>query len=134
MGVARPDKRFAARLRRDQTDAERRIWLALRNRRLAGAKFRRQVPIGPYVADFVCLDSKLIVELDGGQHGGPQDAVRQQWLEERAFQVLRFWNNEVTTNFEGVLTTIAAHLAPPNSLPPDHPHPGPLPPAGEGEG
>jgi very-short-patch-repair endonuclease len=85
----------ARRLRREQTDAERRLWSRLRNRQLDGFKFRRQVPIGRYVADFVCTEVRLIVELDGGQHVDRQiyDAERTAALESDGFTVKRFWNN-----------------------------------------
>jgi len=111
MAVNRPSNVRAVRLRHNQTDVERKLWLAVRDRRLLDAKFRRQVPIGPYVVDFLCLDAKLIIELDGGQHAD-EDSARQTWLEQNGYRVLRFWNNELTTNFEGVLATIAGVLAP----------------------
>lgn len=99
------------RLRRDSTDAEMRIWLALRDRRLAGFKFVRQLTIGPYIADFVCRDRKLIVELDGGQHSeNRRDAIRDAFLAREGYKVLRFWNNDVITNRDGVLQTILAEL------------------------
>ncbi|WP_299393931.1 endonuclease domain-containing protein [Pelagibius sp.] len=107
----------ARRLRRNETEAERRLWAALRNRQLAGHKFRRQVPLGRFVVDFACYDEKLVVELDGGQHSGGQhvdhqekDAARTKWLEARGFRVLRFWNHEVLENLEGVLAKIAEAL------------------------
>ena len=113
----RPDKeqRNRARaLRAAMTPAERRLWQALRKKQL-GARFRRQAPVGPYIADFLSLDARLIVEVDGGQHGtdaGRQhDARRTAFLEGKGFRVLRFWNNEVTGNLEGVLTRIAEALA-----------------------
>jgi very-short-patch-repair endonuclease len=83
----------ARRLRREMTDAERRLWAMLRGSQLEGAKFRRQVPIGRYIADFACFKSKLIVELDGSQHAdSAYDAERDAWLEAQGFRVLRFWN------------------------------------------
>ena len=114
----------AARLRRDMTDAERILWLQLRGRRLGGFKFKRQWTIGPYVVDFCCWEARLIVEVDGGQHSPGRDAARTQWLEAQGYRVRRFWNNEVVENVEGVLETIAREL--------NHPHPNPLPQAGEG--
>ena len=104
--------RHARALRANQTEAETRLWQSLRDRQLAGAKFRRQTPVGPYIADFVCLAAKLIVELDGGQHAenAEADAVRTAWLEGRGFRVLRFWNNDVLVNTEGVLEEILAAL------------------------
>src|SRR5215469_14280694 len=102
----------ARRLRRDSTEAEKRLWYRLRARQIEGAKFVRQDPIGPYVVDFACRQRRLIVELDGGQHAtDTRDAVRDQWLSERGYRVLRFWNNDVLSNTEGVLETIAAALS-----------------------
>ena len=102
--------RHARALRANQTEAETRLWGLLRDRRLAGVKFRRQVPIGPYIADFVCLAAKLIVEVDGGQHGedAAADAARTVWLEGQGFRVLRFWNNDALANSDGVLEEILA--------------------------
>ena len=89
------------------TDAERKLWLALRDRRLAGYKFRRQVPVGPFIVDFVSYHARLVIEVDGGQHAeSPRDARRDQWLAVNDFRVLRFWNNDVLRNIEGVLTVI----------------------------
>jgi very-short-patch-repair endonuclease len=105
--------RRARELRRSMTEAEHRLWKALRAQSL-GAKFRRQVPIGSYVADFACLPKKLIVEVDGGQHlDNSLDAVRDAWLRSRGFRVLRFWDHEVFRNLEGVLETIAGALVGP---------------------
>jgi very-short-patch-repair endonuclease len=113
----------ARRLRRDQTDAERKLWFRLRDRRLNGLKFRRQVPIDRYVVDFCCESAHLIVELDGGQHAerSAEDAARTAPLEARGYLVLRFWNNEVLQNMDGVLEVIAGTARP---VPP---HPNPLP-------
>jgi len=108
--VRRQISPHAARLRREQTDVEQRFWLAVRNRRLAGAKFRRQATIGSYVVDFLCVEAMLIVELDGGQHDEAVDAARTRFLESRGYRVLRFWNNQVVENFEGVLETVAEAL------------------------
>lgn len=85
------------------TDAERLPWRHLRQRQVAGQKFRRQHPMGNYIVDFACLEASLIVEVDGGQHADRQeyDRERTAWLEGRGFRVLRFWNNEVLTNIEG---------------------------------
>jgi len=104
--------KMARRLRRDQTDAERRLWSRLRGRALAGFKFRRQVPIDRFVADFACIEAKLIVELDGGQHADriAYDEARTKVLEQAGFQVLRFWNHQVLLETEGVLEDILAHL------------------------
>ena len=102
----------ARQLRARQTDAERKLWFLLRDRRLNGAKFRRQVPIGKYIADFVCQEAKLIVELDGGQHEDQveYDTARSEWLAGVGYRVLRIWNNDLTENEEGVLTAIYNEL------------------------
>jgi very-short-patch-repair endonuclease len=102
----------ARQLRTRQTDAERKLWFLLRDRRLNGAKFRRQVPIGNYIVDFLCQESKLIVELDGGQHADQvaYDTARTEWLVSVGYRVLRCWNNELTENEEGVLTAIYNEL------------------------
>ena len=114
----------AAALRQNQTDAERRMWMLLRDRRLAHLKFKRQEPIGRYFVDLICLQKRLIIELDGGQHNdNPADEKRTAWLESQNFKVIRFWNNDVLKNPEGVLTTILLHL---KIIP--------SPPAGEGRG
>ena len=107
------EKRPLARsLRREGTDAEAVLWRRLRDRSLAGRKFRRQHLVGDYVVDFVCLDARLVVELDGGQHDRDADAAstRTAVLERRGFRVLRFWNSEVLTNLDGVLEAIARTL------------------------
>ena len=100
----------AGRLRRDATNAEKMIWHILRNRQLAGAKFRRQATLGRYVVDFLCVEAKLVVELDGGQHDAETDAQRTRWLEAQGYRVMRFWNNDVIENLEGVADTIRASL------------------------
>jgi very-short-patch-repair endonuclease len=92
------------------TDAEHRLWQLLRAKRLSGWKFRRQPPIGPYRPDFVCHSAKLIVEADGGQHGPGFDGARDEWLSSEGFRILRFWNNDIFNNEEGVLTTILSAL------------------------
>ena len=113
----------ARRLRRDQTDAERKLWFRLRDRRLNGMKFRRQMPIKSYVVDFCCESARLIVELDGGQHSEScvEDARRTADLEAYGYLVLRFWNNDVLSNIGSVLETVVATA---NHVPP---HPNPLP-------
>ena len=100
----------ARRLRQGSTLAEGLLWRRLRNRGLAGAKFRRQHPAGPYVADLCCLESMLIVEVDGSQHGPARDARRTAILEGEGFTVLRFWNEDVLHNLEGVLLLIEEAL------------------------
>jgi len=93
-------------LRQNMTDAEKKIWQHLRDRRFENLKFRRQHPIPPYVADFFCEDLNLIIELDGGQHSPETDEKRSDFLNQQGFIVLRFWNNDVLSNIEGVLTEI----------------------------
>jgi len=126
--VRETPRRYARDLRRHQTDAERRLWRRLRDRQLAGAKFRRQHPIGQYIVDFCCLEAKLVVELDGGQHAARRatDTERTAFLEAQGYRVLRFWNNDVLSNLDGVLQRIAEALR--------HPHPGPLPERERGPG
>ncbi|MFC5067673.1 endonuclease domain-containing protein [Flaviflagellibacter deserti] len=102
---------LARQLRAELTDCERILWRELRSRRFAGRKFRRQVPIGPYIADFVCLDAKLVIELDGGQHSeSARDEIRDAYLKSAGWTVLRFWNNDMLRNREGVLTVISHTL------------------------
>jgi very-short-patch-repair endonuclease len=97
-------------MRRAPTDGELRLWRLLRDRRLSGFKFRRQVPVGSYIVDFLCVVAKLIVEADGSQHAeSPRDNICDAYLESQGWKVLRFWNNEVLQNREGVLETIFAH-------------------------
>ena len=102
----------ARQLRKDSTDAERRMWALLRNRQFADRKFRRQVPIGPYVVDFVCLEKRLIVELDGGHHmtRGDYDAERTKWLMGQGFRIIRFWNNQVLNEAVSVLDALLLEL------------------------
>jgi len=99
----------ARKLRRNSTPPERIVWSVLRGRRLAGLKFRRQEPIGPYVVDFCCRQLKLIVELDGMSHdvSGDRDEVRTQWLEEQGYRVLRVTNWDVNDDLEAVARGIA---------------------------
>lgn len=117
-------------LRTGATDAERRLWSHLRNRRLAGHKFRRQHPIGSCIADFACLEAGLVVEVDGGQHFEPDgvdsDARRTRLLNAAGFQVLRFDDRQVLAQTDDVLAAIHRWLLA------HHPHPNPLPRAGEG--
>jgi very-short-patch-repair endonuclease len=96
------------------TKAEGRIWSRLRAHRFQGYSFRRQLPIGPYIADFVCLDARLIVEIDGGQHASTEaarDKKRDAWLRSQGFAILRYWNNDVLAKLNGVLEDIAATLS-----------------------
>ena len=87
---------------------ERKLWMRLRGRRLRGAKFRRQVPIGPYYADFACLPEKLVVEVDGEHHDGQRvyDATRDRWLRDHGYRVLRFWASEVDEDLDVIVTAI----------------------------
>lgn len=103
---------IAKQLRTNQTPEEQQLWYLLRAKRFHGYKFRRQMPIGPFFADFVCYRARLIVELDGGQHAENTDYDRQRtaWLNARGWKVLRFWNNELRENEEGVLMRILEHL------------------------
>ncbi|WP_407518718.1 endonuclease domain-containing protein [Methylobacterium oryzisoli] len=106
--------RRARGLRQTQTEPEARLWSRLRDRRLGGFKVVRQCPIGPYVADFACREARLIIELDGGQHAdSAHDRRRDAWLASQGFRVLRFWNDEVSSNLPGVLETILAALSSP---------------------
>jgi Uncharacterized protein conserved in bacteria len=96
------------------TDPERRLWSVLRNKLVAGLRFRRQQPIGPYVADFYCAAEKLVIELDGGRHGADRamsyDAARTQWLSEQGYRVVRFANDDVRRDRQGVVDSIVRYL------------------------
>ena len=101
----------ARKLRNDMTDAERRLWSHLRANQLGGAKFIRQHPIGDFVVDFACRSARLAIELDGGQHAdNPADDVRTRIIEAHGYRVIRFWNNDVLQNTDGVLTAILEEL------------------------
>ena len=101
----------ARKLRNDMTDAERRLWSHLRASQLEGVKFIRQHPIGDFVVDFACRSARLAIELDGGQHAdNPADDARTQIIEAHGYRVIRFWNNEVLQNTDGVLTAILEEL------------------------
>jgi very-short-patch-repair endonuclease len=105
---------MARRLRRQTTDAEKRLWRALRKFDLEGSHFRRQIPIGPYIADFGCMAARLLIEVDGSQHGDDRkrayDAARTRWLAKEGYRVLRFWNNDISNNMNGVLEAIYAAI------------------------
>jgi very-short-patch-repair endonuclease len=105
-------KQNARRLRKQMTDAERALWHLLRRKQIDGHRFRKQVPIGKYIVDFVCLDARLVIEVDGGQHSdaAEADAVRDAWLRSQNFRVLRFWNNDVLKNPEGVMQVVIEAL------------------------
>ena len=98
----------AKALRKRSTDVEMILWRSLRAKQMEGLKFRRQQPIGRYIVDFVCFETKIIIEVDGGQHAVERvnDAERDEWLRSQGFKVLRFWNNEVVTNTQGVLEVV----------------------------
>src|SRR5580698_6177837 len=104
----------ARRLRRNTTDAEKRLWYHLRRLDLDGSHFRRQVPIGPYIADFACMAARLVIEVDGSQHaddrGQNHDERRTRWLMKEGYRVLRFWNNDLVRNMDGVMETVYAAL------------------------
>jgi len=119
-------QQHARDLRRNSTDAERWFWKRLRNRQLLGHKFRRQVPIGPYIVDFICLELRLVIEVDGSQHRRQDDydESRTQFLGTQGYRVLRYWNNEVLQQGEAVLESIVQALL--------APHPNPSPRRGEG--
>ncbi len=103
---------FARAMRREPTEAERRLWLALRGRRFLSWKFRRQVPIGPWIADFVCFEARLVIEVDGGQHAeNVRDAARDRWFAAEGFRVLRLWNHEVLAASETALDAVFAALS-----------------------
>ena len=104
---------MARRLRHNATDAERRLWSRLRNRQVGGVKFRRQVPIGTFVADFASIEAKLVIEVDGSQHAqaAEADRLRSDALGSTGYLVLRFWNNDVIDNIDGVVKEIERTLA-----------------------
>ncbi|MBI5903410.1 MAG: endonuclease domain-containing protein [Deltaproteobacteria bacterium] len=102
---------LAKNLRKAPTDAEKLLWKHLRLKQAEGFKFRRQSPVGNYIADFACFEKKLIIEVDGGQHADSvKDKKRDRWFKENGFKILRFWNNEVLDNTEGVLEVIRGEL------------------------
>ena len=111
----------ARQLRNNQTRAERALWQCLRKHQV-GVKFRRQHPLGPYIADFVCFEKRLIIEIDGGQHQEQieYDETRTDWLQQQGYKILRFWNNEILNEPAGVIAIIVIEL----NL---HPHPNPPP-------
>jgi len=116
----RKQKINSRRLRREQTDAESKLWARLRDRQLCSAKFRRQHAIGPFIADFCCVERGLVIEIDGGQHAtqAQADQRRSAHLERSGYRVLRFWDNEVLMNMEAVLERIFQVLNDPYPCPP----------------
>lgn len=131
MGVVRliikrrikPETTVNARsLRSEMTNAERRMWQFLRGKQLDNFRFRRQHPVGKYIVDFACVEMKLVIELDGGQHQDQVDCdeLRTKYLQSQGWRVLRFWNNDVLGNLDGVLSSVLDSL---RSLPPSRPPP-----------
>ena len=113
------ENRLQRTLRSNMTDAERLLWKRLRGCQVKGYKFRRQHPFNDFILDFVCLDAKLVIEVDGGQHNGStQDVVRDQVLENAGFRVMRFWNNQVLNELESVVESIWLELERRNPSPP----------------
>lgn len=113
--MKKPDHliKTARRLRVNQTDAERILWHVLRSNK-TGFKFRRQHPIGSYIADFICVKKSLIIELDGGHHTAEKDRLRTEYLNDHHYTIIRFWNDEVRKNLEAVYRMIEYHLHKPN--------------------
>jgi primosomal protein N' (replication factor Y) len=117
-----PMRNRARKLRRNLTDAELALWRELRRTSL-GWRFRRQFPIPPYIVDFACVEARLLIEVDGGQHSRPGEHDRRdRLLRRRGWRILRFWNSDVLQNRTGVLQTISAELGPWPSM---YPHPNP---------
>jgi very-short-patch-repair endonuclease len=112
--IGRFRRATARRLRANATETEILLWKRLRGIETAGTHFRRQVPIGPYVADFACMAARLVIELDGSEHNidahRAKDEQRTRWLESEGYRVIRFWNNDLTSNMDGVLETVYAAL------------------------
>ncbi|MBD2746404.1 endonuclease domain-containing protein [Microvirga sp. BT688] len=131
--MVKEPRQFARNLRKVPTSAEDVLWQALRGRRFQGLKFRRQVPLLKYTVDFLCLERKLVVELDGKQHGwfAEYDARRTEEINGHGFELLRFTNHDVLNDLEFVLLKIAEAVTSPE---PSYPHPWPLSHTGEGKG
>jgi very-short-patch-repair endonuclease len=120
-----PEQKQRARvLRNNATPAERRLWQLLRASQLDGFKFSRQIAIGPFIADLVCRKEKLVIELDGGQHGDARDIARQRFIEARGYRVLRFWNHQVLNDPDMVFEVVRSALLQEKSPPPTPPVPG----------
>ncbi len=109
----------ARQLRKRPTSAENLLWQKLRNRQLEGFKFRRRQPLGPYIVDFINFEKKIVIEVDGGQHtkSPAKDKKRDDWLNEEGFEVMRFWNNEVFENLDGIWQVIRDRLITPSPVP-----------------
>jgi very-short-patch-repair endonuclease len=124
----------AIRLRAEMTEAEKKLWRYLRGRQLDSRQFRKQVEIDDYVVDFCCLKARLVIEVDGGQHNAraAQDEARTRYLNAQGYRVIRFWNNEVLQNIDGVLQEIVRALQLPRLRDVSHPHPNPPPIRGRG--
>jgi len=110
---------IARMLRKGSTNAEKILWYHLRGRKLEGYKFRRQQPMGRYIVDFVNFEKRVVIELDGGQHAIEKDTDKERdaWLKAQGFKVLRFWNNDISQNLEGVLEVIRKRLISPSPGP-----------------
>ena len=110
MTISRWTNPHATQLRQDMTTAERTLWFAIRDRRLGGFKIHRQVSVGPYVVDFLCVEARLVSELDGGQHEPGIDADRTTTVQALGYEITRFWNNDMPGNLNGVLTVLLGAL------------------------
>lgn len=104
-------KARARAMRKAMTTAEATLWFALRDRRFLGLKFRRQVPLGPYIADFYCAAHRMVIEADGGGHDGPRDEMRDAWFAVRGFRVIRLWNSDILGDLSGCMTLIAREVS-----------------------
>ena len=111
---------LARELRKNSTIQERRLWNLLKNRQFHNLKFKRQQPMGNYIVDFICKEAKIIVEIDGGQHNEPNNIIadreRTKYLEQLGYKVVRFWNNEVYENFDGVMRRLELEINPHQEL------------------
>jgi len=106
MRLSAKSKAIVKRLRRDMTGAEKKLWYSIRRKQL-GVKFRKQQPLGRYIVDFVCFEKKMIIEIDGGEHfENKDDEIRDEWFKRQGYKILRFWNNDVLTNTDGVIQLI----------------------------
>ena len=107
---------LARNLRKNSTIQERRLWNLLKNRQFHNLKFKRQQPIGDYIVDFICKEAKIIIEIDGGQHNEPEnieyDKIRTEYLNNLGYKVIRFWNNEIYENIEGVVLRLKEEINP----------------------